>query len=112
MPVTLADILGPWQEPDFDSGLITRCRNMWAKPLENLSNHELVTCLQQDLAVEHALPIAKKRLQEHIDDDTELFEGQLTEAVAEAERKKPNQPLQPNASTGSVSNFKSPARRG
>jgi hypothetical protein len=27
-------------------------------------------------------------------------------------KKEPNQPLQRNASTGSVSNFKSPARRG
>ena len=112
MPLALADILGPWQQPDFESGLIARCRNMWAKPLESLSNHELVTCLQQDLAAEYVLPIAKKRLHEHVDDDTEFFEGQLTEAVAEAERKKPNQPLQRNASTGPVSSLESPARRG
>jgi hypothetical protein len=32
--------------------------------------------------------------------------------IAEDQKKEPNQPLQHNASTGSVSNLKSPARRG
>jgi hypothetical protein len=40
--------------------------------------------------------------------DTQIREILLGEAF----KKKPNQPLQRNASTGSVSNFESPARRG
>ncbi|MGC4072038.1 MAG: hypothetical protein QM760_05890 [Nibricoccus sp.] len=32
--------------------------------------------------------------------------------IAASKKKEPNQPLQRNASTGSVSNFESPARRG
>ena len=32
--------------------------------------------------------------------------------IAGAKKKEPNQPLQRNASTGPVSNFESPARRG
>jgi hypothetical protein len=91
MSLTLAQILGPWQQPDFESGLIARCRNAWDKPLESLSNHELITCLQQDLAIAHILPLAKKRLHEKVDDDTELFDGQLAEAITDAEKKKPNQ---------------------
>jgi len=30
---TLAEILGPWVEPDWDSGLIARCRGAWFKSL-------------------------------------------------------------------------------
>jgi hypothetical protein len=90
MSLTLAQILGPWQQPDFESGLIARCRNAWDKPLESLSNHELVTCLQQDLAIAHILPLAKKRLHEKFDDDTELVDGQLAEALADPEKKIPN----------------------
>jgi hypothetical protein len=100
MSLTLAKILGPWQQPDFESGLIARCRNAWQKPIESLCNIELVTCLQQNLAVSHILPVAKKRLHERLDDDTELFDGQLAEAVAEAEKKTPNQSPQPTRPTG------------
>jgi hypothetical protein len=95
MSLTLVKILGPWQQPDFESGLITRCRDAWDKPLETLSNLELVTCLQQDLAIDHVIPVARKRLQDAVDDDSEMFEGQLAEAVADAEKKKASQPPQP-----------------
>ncbi len=30
--MTVAEILGPWVEPDWDSGLIARCREAWNKP--------------------------------------------------------------------------------
>lgn len=99
MSLTLARILGPWQQPDFESGLIARCREAWDKPLESLSRLELVTCLQQDLAVDHIIPVAKKKLHEAVDDDSELFEGQLADAVTDAEKKKANQSSQPTSLT-------------
>jgi hypothetical protein len=95
MSLTLTKILGPWQQPAFESGLITRCRDAWDKPLDGLSNLELATCLQQDLAVDHVIPVAKKRLEDAIEDDSEMFEGQLAEAVADVQKKKANQSLQP-----------------
>ncbi len=88
MSPTLADILGPWQQPDFESGLIARCRSAWGKPIESLSNLELVTCLQQNLAIKHILPIAEKRLRERMDDESELFEGQLVKTVAEVLKRR------------------------
>lgn len=94
MSLTLAQLLGPWQQPNFESGLIARCRNAWDKPLDSFSNLELVICLQQDLAVDHVIPVAKKRLQDAVDDDSEMFEGQLAEAVTDAEKKKANQSAQ------------------
>jgi hypothetical protein len=99
MSLTLAKILGPWQQPAFESGLIARCRDAWDKPLESLSRLELVTFLKQDFAADHVMPVAKKRLQDALDDDSEMFEGQLAEAVADAEKKKANQSSQPTSLT-------------
>jgi hypothetical protein len=82
--ISIADILGPWVEPDWDSGLIARCRDAWNKPLRDLSREELATLLRQKYAVEHLLPIAKKRLADGDDDDTEMFDGELEEAIKHA----------------------------
>ena len=45
--ISVAEILGPWVEPSFDSGLIARCRSAWNKPLRDLSREELATLLRQ-----------------------------------------------------------------
>lgn len=82
---SLAHILGPWVEPDWDSGLIARCREAWGKPLRDLSREELATLLRQRFAVEHLLPVARRKLQE-TDDDTEMFDGELAEAIEYASR--------------------------
>jgi len=78
---SLSDLLGPWIDSDWNTGLIERCKNAWSKPLRDLSREELATLLRQRIAVEHLLPIAKKRLEDGIDDDTEMFDGELQEAV-------------------------------
>ena len=83
---SVADILGPWIEPDWDSGLIARCREAWNKPLRDLSREELATLLRQRYAVEHLLPIAKNRLENGVDDDTEMFDGELQEAIEHASK--------------------------
>ena len=79
--ISVADILGPWVEPAWNSGLIARCREAWKKPLRDLSREELATLLRQRFAVEHLLPVARKRLADGIDDDTEIFDGALQEAI-------------------------------
>jgi hypothetical protein len=80
---SVADILGPWIDPDWESGLIARCREAWNKPLRELSREELATLLRQRFAVEYLLPVAKKKL-EHVDDQTEMFDGELQEAIEDA----------------------------
>lgn len=82
---SLADIVGPWEEPGFESGLIDRMRAAWSKPLQDLTNRELATCLRQRLAVEDVLPIAKKRVSDRFDDDSELHDTELAEAIEDAE---------------------------
>jgi hypothetical protein len=86
--ISLADILGPWIDPDWDSGLIDRCRKAWNKPLIELSRGELATLLRQKIAIQHILPIAKQKLQDDVDDDTEMFEGELQEAADYASKAK------------------------
>jgi hypothetical protein len=86
---SIADILGPWIEPDWDSGLIDRCRQAWTKPLRDLSREELATLLRQRIALEHLLPIAQQKLQSGVDDGTEMYEGELAAAVEYA-RMRPN----------------------
>jgi hypothetical protein len=56
----------------LDSGLIHRRRDAWNKPLSELTNEELATLLRQRFAVEHLLAIARKRVELHIDDDTDM----------------------------------------
>jgi hypothetical protein len=85
--VTIADLLGPWVEPDWDSGLIDRCRKAWTKPLRELSNEELATLLRQRIATEQILPLARKRVEDGIDDNTEMFEGELEEAIEYAAKE-------------------------
>jgi len=82
---TLSEIVGPWEEPEFKSSLIARCREAWSKPLESLSREELATLLRQKIAVVHLLPIAKKKIEDGTDDDTEMYEGELVAAIEYAE---------------------------
>jgi len=84
--ISVADLLGPWVEPDWDSGLIERCRNAWSKPLRDLTNQELATLLRQRFAVEHILPIASQRVQDGFDDDTEIYDGELESAIEYARK--------------------------
>ena len=79
--ISIADILGPWVEPELDSGLIQRCRKAWNRPLHDLSREELATLLRQRIAVEHVLPIAKMKVHDGLDDDTEMYDGELEAAI-------------------------------
>jgi hypothetical protein len=81
---SFADLIGPWVDPDFESSLILRCKAAWNKPLGQLTSRELATFLQQRIATKHVLPIAKARVESQVDDGTEIFDGELKEAVEHA----------------------------
>jgi len=78
---SVADILGAWVDTDWDSGLVNRCKEAWSKPIESLTNEELATLLRQRIAVDHILPIAEKRLKDGVDDDSEIYDGELKAAI-------------------------------
>ena len=82
--LSLADILGPWQQPDWESGLIERCHLAWSIPFRDLTDGQLAMLLRQDCAVTYLLPIARERLKKGTPDDTELYDGELQSAVDSA----------------------------
>jgi hypothetical protein len=47
---------------------------------------ELATLLDQQIGVEHVLPIAKARLESKIDDSTKFYEGHLKASAEKAEK--------------------------
>ena len=83
---SIADILGPWVDSDWESGLTERCKRAWNKPLQQLTNQELATLLRQDIATDRILPIAEKRIRRAVDDNTEIYDGELEEAVRSRRR--------------------------
>ncbi|MEJ1973126.1 MAG: hypothetical protein WDM96_11905 [Lacunisphaera sp.] len=84
-PRTIASIVGPWKDSGIETGLIRRCREAWDKPLESFTNEELATFLRQKIAVAHLVPLAKKRVADHFEDGTEMYDEELTNAIAHAE---------------------------
>jgi hypothetical protein len=84
--ISIADLLGPWVEPDWESSLIERCRNAWSKPIRDLTNQELATLLRQRFAVEQLLPVASQRVLDGFDDDTEICDGELESAIEYARK--------------------------
>jgi hypothetical protein len=83
---SVADLVGPWVDSDWESSLILRCKAAWNKPLGKLTNRELATFLYQGIATNYILPIAKNRVENKIDDDSEIYEGELKEAIDSAVR--------------------------
>lgn len=86
-PLTAEDVEGPWQEPDFKSGLIDRCRKHWTTPVEELSNNILAMYLRQKIAPSLMIPEAQKRIAAGFTDDSELYETELTNALQTAEKE-------------------------
>ena len=85
-PRSVAGVAGAWVDPGFDSGLTERCRRYWDVPVPDLPNGMLATYLRQRVALQLIIPEARKRLEAGIDDDSELYDGELAEALREASK--------------------------
>lgn len=80
----VADVEGPWVEPDFNSSLIERCRSNWSVPVTEVSNYVLATFIRQRIALGLVIPEARRRIEAGFTDDTELYDEELSVAVSEA----------------------------
>jgi hypothetical protein len=83
----VADVEGRWIDPDFDSGLIQRCRRYWNVPVAELPNEALATYLRQRIALSIIIPEAEKRIASGFDDDSELYDGELADALRSVQGK-------------------------
>ncbi|MBC3807666.1 hypothetical protein H8K52_09955 [Undibacterium seohonense] len=81
---SVADVAGAWVDPDFESSLIERCRKNWNVPVGEISNYVLSTFIRQRIALALVIPEAKRRLAAGFVDDTELYDDELANAVAES----------------------------
>lgn len=80
---SVADIEGAWVEPEFESGLIKRCRESWAVPIPQLSNHVLATFIRQRKGLKLVVLEAMRRIDADYKDDSELYDEELSNAIAE-----------------------------
>jgi len=82
--ISIKDVEGPWSGGS-PTGLSQRCKDHWDTPLDEISDLMLATFLNQNIAIKILLPEAENRVNAGRWDDTELYDGQLLEAI---ERKK------------------------
>jgi hypothetical protein len=81
---TIADVEGPWVDPNYDSGLIQRCKQGWNTPIDQLTNELIATYLRQKIALSLVVPEATKRLAAKFTDGTELYDEELENALKSA----------------------------
>ena len=81
--LSVRDIEGKWIG-DAPTGLIQRCKESWDTPLRELSDLMVATYLNQKIATGYMIQEAERRLSDFEPDDTEMFDGQLKEALADA----------------------------
>jgi len=86
----VADIEGPWTDPAWDSGLIHRLCLSWSIPIAQLSNEMLATFLRQEIATEAIGVEARRRLSLGYDDKSELYPGELANAIGAMEPRYSN----------------------
>lgn len=79
---SVADIEGPWREPDFESSLIARCRENWSTPVGLLSDAVLAMFIRQQFGLAAVVPESRRRVASAQSDGSELYDGQLSEALA------------------------------
>lgn len=84
--LSVGAVMGPWQG-DSPTGLMQRCRDYWEVPLCDLPDIMVATFLHQNIAVPQMCEEAELRLKHKEPDDTEYFEGQLSEALLSARNR-------------------------
>jgi hypothetical protein len=85
---SIADVEGPWVDPEFESGLIARCRQNWTIPVSQLSNQVLATFIRQEIGLPIVIPEAQRRVDAGFYDDSELYDGELAAALGQCRGTK------------------------
>lgn len=77
----VSDVEGAWVDANWESSLISRCKECWDTPITELPDVMIATYLRQGIAVQLLVEEARRRIESGSRDDSELFEGQLAEAL-------------------------------
>jgi hypothetical protein len=81
---SVADVVGLWVEPEWESGLVDRCKRYWSTPVNQLPDLLVATYLDQRIAMALMIDEARRRMESAARDDSELYDGQLAEAFRRA----------------------------
>ncbi|MGN6728138.1 MAG: hypothetical protein ACTHLZ_19640 [Tepidisphaeraceae bacterium] len=83
---SVADVEGPWRDPNVNSGLIDRCKRGWTIPVAELTNELLATYLRQKIGLVLVVPEAQKRIASGFTDNTEMYDDELANALESARK--------------------------
>jgi len=70
-----------WGEPEWDSGLVTRCHELRTKPIGEFTVGDLCVMIGQRISVPILLPLALDILEREPFADAEYYPGDLLESV-------------------------------
>lgn len=84
---SLEQLEGAWSEPDFDSGLVSRCHGLRRVPLQQLTPGDMRVLIGQHVGLSHLVPLALDVLEREPLVDTELYPGDLLSAVLQLGRE-------------------------
>ena len=70
-------------EPEFESGLVLRCHELWKKPLAQFSPGDLRIMISQGFSLPYLVPLALELLDKDPLMDAEYYEGDLLSAMVE-----------------------------
>ena len=82
---TLEELEGvAWGEPEWQSGLVTRCHSLRKKPLEDLTVGDLQTLLGQNIGAQFLVPLALKVLEANPLAEGDYYDGDLLKSMLRA----------------------------
>ncbi len=75
---TLEELEGvAWGEPEWQSGLVTRCHELRKKPLEDLTVGDLATLIGQNIGEQFLVPLALRVLETNAFAEGDYYPGDL-----------------------------------
>jgi hypothetical protein len=83
---SVADIEGSWIDPEVSTDLIERCKRYWDVAMGQLPDVMVATYLRQEIATQLMIEEAERRLAGGVTDNSELYEGELADALKSARR--------------------------
>lgn len=70
-----------WDEPEYDSYLVTTCHKLRKKPIDQFTVEDLRIMISQNIGLNHLLPLAVDVLRENPIAEGDFYQGDLLKAV-------------------------------
>lgn len=82
---TLEELEGvAWGEPEWQSGLVTRCHKLRKKPLEDLTVGDLQTLIGQNIGAQFLVPLALRVLEANPFAEGDYYPGDLLKSMLQS----------------------------